>query len=303
VRSKYNRAGEIAKQALSYAKNTIKTGKNVLEFVEDIEKYIRSKGGEPAFPVNIAINDVAAHFTPRHDGKEILKKGDVVKVDVGVHIDGYIADTACTVEIETRNFSTLIKSAEDALQVAIELVKPGISLNTVGGEIERVISEYGFKSIVNLTGHSMKQYNLHAGKAVPNVVNEKADVIEVGDILAIEPFATNGAGKVDAYGNSNIYRIIRTAPESIEKRFWLFKRKGIDKISQYFDIIKNLYKTLPFSERWAYRVDKNAPQYLQKLVRYGVINYYPILKDVKGGVVSQAEHTVVVVPEGCVIIT
>ena len=110
VYEKYKLAGNIAAQARNFGVDLIKPGVSFLDVANSVESKILKSGAGLAFPVNISINEIAAHFSPRHDETLVFKKGDVVKLDVGAHIDGFIADTAVTVEVETHNYDDLIKS-------------------------------------------------------------------------------------------------------------------------------------------------------------------------------------------------
>ncbi len=287
----YYTAGRIAGEARTYGASLVKEGSTYLEVAEKTEELIKKKGGVPAFPVNVAVNDVAAHFTPHHNSKDAFARGDVVKVDVGVHVDGYIGDTATTVEVGTRNWTDLIRASEHALQTAIELLKPNVQMRMIGGAIERAVDSVGYKSISNLTGHSMQQFSLHAGKSVPNVLDTNSATAKEGDVLAIEPFATNGAGKVTGKKGGNIYRLLRA--RDLKKRA----------LTTLLRSIEDSFLTLPFAERWCLQFDNKASHRIGKLVRLGALYSYPILRDGGGGMVSQAEHTVIVTESGCEVIT
>jgi methionyl aminopeptidase len=292
VHEKYQRAGKIAAEAREFGKKLIVEDKPILDVVNQIEELIVKRGARVAFPVNIAIDDIAAHFTPRHDdSKLVFQRGNVVKLDVGAHLDGYIADTAVTVEVSTRNWQDLIKASEDALDVAIDMVRPSVKLNQIGKAVEQTINRYGFKPISNLTGHSLEQYKLHAGISIPNVEEFYPDKIEEGTVLAIEPFATDGAGVVKGYKMSNIYRFVRVRPV-VDKNAQLILEK-----------IKRYRRSLPFSERWCNRYLQNPNKALYKLAKARIISMYPILKDKGSGMVSQAEHSVIVTKNGCEVIT
>lgn len=304
---KYREAGRVAKEALEYGRNLVREGANLFEVAEDIEQFIFKKGARPAFPVNLAVNDAAAHFTPRHDEETKFSKGELVKLDVGTHVDGHIGDTACTVEVSTRNWQDMIKATEDSLHVAIESLGPGILLASIGERIDETISTYGFKAISNLTGHSMKQWTLHSGKTVPNVPESSMERAEVGDVLAIEPFATNGAGRVDGTKSGNIYRLIRLRSSTMNTKPRIAKLLGtgkpIDETGAFLDTIQYEFRTLPFAERWCSRFEKNSHVELQKLLGRGIIATYPVLKDIRKGMVAQSEHTVIVTESGCEVIT
>ncbi len=285
------KAGGIAKAARDYAKTRVKEGVLLLDLAEDTENFIRQKGAEPAFPINLALNDAAAHFTPTHDDKIKFEKGDLVKIDVGVHVDGYVGDTAVTVEVGSNNWSDMVRATKEALDSAIGLMKPNARLDDIGGAIQRVIEAYGFSPVENLTGHSMERYKLHAGLSVPNVMGQETGTMKCGDVIAIEPFATNGTGRVDGKKGGNIYRLVR--PRQI---------KGKDLAALVSHINEN-YRTLPFSERWCFRFDRKAKPHIRKLTKTGIIHSYPILRDVGEGMVAQSEHTVIITESGCEVIT
>ena len=161
----------------------------------------------------------------------------------------------------------------------------------MGAVVERVIQSSGYVPISNLSGHTMKRFNLHSGVSVPNVDDKSADKLLTGDVVAIEPFATNGAGRVAGRKTGNIYRQIRERPIQDPE------------LNALLEHIKTEFKGLPFSERSLARHVKNPDKMLRKLLRQGAVSTYPVLKDVKGGMVSQAEHTVIITESGCKITT
>lgn len=295
VYEKYKLAGKIAAEARNYGVGLLRTGASFLEIANSIESKILVDGARLAFPVNISINEIAAHYSPRHDDTLVFEKENVVKLDIGAHIDGYIADTAVTVEVGTNNYKDMIKASSDALDSAINHIKPGINLVEVGKAVEETITSYGFKPIDNLTGHSMQKYLLHAGMSVPSVQNMvHNDKPEVGDVLAIEPFATNGAGHVISGEGSNIY----ICKEYVNPRLMRDR-----KIKMTFDKVKSEFKTLPFAQRWFERLFSNSDMMLKKMSFLGLVKQYPQLVDAKKGIVTQKEHTVIVVEDGCEVIT
>lgn len=288
----YKKAGRIASEARDYCTSLIENGAHILKVVEKTEEHIINKGAKPAFPVNISINDIAAHFTPKHNDYDIVfSTGNVVKIDVGVHVDGCIGDTATTIEIGTNNWKKLIDAAREGLCMAINTIRPEIDLGLVGENIEQTIASFGYCPIRNLTGHSMNQYNLHAGISIPNIRTRTNDTVNVGDVIAIEPFATNGGGKVKNDQRGNIYRLVKEKP--------VYDKK----LELLLEYIKKEFRTLPFAERWCASKFDDVAVNLQKLVRSGVIIAYPILKEVDGGIISQMEHTVIITENGCDIIT
>jgi len=296
VYEKYILAGKIAADAREYGIGLIKPGVSYLEIVDKVESKILKSGAGLAFPVNISINEIAAHFSPRHDDAALtFKKGDVVKLDIGAHFDGYIADTAVTVEIESHRYDDMIKASSDALDNVITIMKPKVNLFEIGKTVEDTIKSYGFKPIDNLTGHSMQRYVLHAGMTIPNVPDRSFMVKpKIDDVLAIEPFATNGAGHVSAGDGSNIY----LCKKSFNTRLLRDNRAKI-----MFRKTKDLFKTLPFAQRWFEKQFSNSDILLRKFSFLGLVKHYPQLIDTNKGIVTQKEHTIIITEEGCEVIT
>ncbi len=288
---KFRRAGKISAEARDYGMKIIEEGVKYIEVVEAVEELIRRRGAELAFPVNVAVNSIAAHYTPAPGEKKRFQHGDLVKLDVGAHIDGCIGDTAATVEVGTSSWSGLVEASRQALYRAISFIKAGVSLGELGGVVERVIRSSGFQPIVNLTGHSIDVYKLHGGYSIPNYNNHNPLRVKEGLILAIEPFATNGGGTVASGGNSNIYRYLKT-------------KIGLKpELQQMARSVERLRKGLPFSSRWFVKEIKGSVRDLRRMVSRGVLYSYPILVEEKGGMVSQWEHTIYVKENGVEVLT
>jgi methionyl aminopeptidase len=292
----YKHAGHIAKEARDYGASLLKPNATYLSIATAVETRIHDRGGRPAFPVNIACNHVAAHYTPTDIDLTIVHPGDVIKLDVGVHIKGYIADTAVTCEVETTKHTDLIQAANDALDQAISLMKPGVPPSEIGKTVETTITSRGFKPIENLMGHSLTQYELHSGLSIPNVagyVSRRRP--QSGDAIAIEPFATTGAGRVISGDGSNIYICTDTLKTHLIRDHAL---------KQTYDRIRTAFNTLPFASRWCRPfLPPTSDLPLRRLARLGVIREYPQLREERGGMVAQKEHTVLVTDDGCEVIT
>ncbi|MFH0816943.1 MAG: type II methionyl aminopeptidase [Methanobacteriota archaeon] len=287
----HRKAGAIARKAREMGLSMVKPGVRYLDLAETVEKLILDSGARLAFPVNIAVDDVAAHYTPVPNDKLAFSQGQIVKLDVGTHIDGCIADTAATVETGTNRWSALIEASRAALDAALDVLAPGVELRKVGGAVERTIEARGFRPISNLCGHSVAAYDLHAGHSIPNVMDDNYDTLSPGTVVAVEPFATNGAGHVSGKKNSNIYRLLR--------------KPGAGDIESY-PILADIYgefRQLPFSERWCAARNPKSSAQLAKLTRKGIVAFYPMLMEARGGMVSQAEHTVIITEDGNEVIT
>jgi methionyl aminopeptidase len=286
------KAGKIAARVLQEACDAVKPGALVRTICSIAEKKIIKYGGSPAFPCNICIDQIAAHYTSPKDGRVKIPDSGLVKVDIGVHVDGYITDTARTLDVDG-TLEGFVAATDDALEEAINLIKPGLRLGDVGKLIEKIIKAYGLRPIKNLSGHSLKRYRLHAGKAVPNVKRRGTEKVELGDCYAIEPFATNGAGSV--IDSDYVY---------------IFANTGIDKplegLTEKLRMhLRERYGPFPFASRW---IGTSGTQIdigdgLKKLLRVKAIQGYPVQVEKKGRLVAQSEHTVFISSEGPMILT
>ncbi len=287
IRENYVEAGIVVQKARKKAEKISEPGANLKVIAEEIEGLIRDEGLEPAFPVNLSINDEAAHYSAAPNEARELKASDVVKIDIGAHKDGYIADSALTVNPSGGN-QELIDAAEDALQEALDFIEPGVTIGELGTKVQNSVPEK-YSVVRNLTGHYIDHYEQHAGVSIPNISTANTHVIEKGDAVAIEPFITDGSGKIKNGKKGNIY--IHKGGKVRGRT----ERKLLKKIKDY--------RGLPFSSRW---LDMGArdKMALKKLCNAGAVKHYPILKEVEGGMVAQAEHTVLVgVDDGENIIT
>jgi methionyl aminopeptidase len=277
----WERAGKIAAEALDYGIKLIKVNENVKDVSEKIENKIHELNGKPAFPVQISINEIAAHFTP-NDEEILFKENDVCKLDVGVHVDGCIGDTALTIDLGKND--ELVKASKLALQEAIKIIKPGIKLFEIGKIIEKTISEYGFKPIKNLSGHGLDVYEEHSAPTIPNYNNNDKTELKENQIIAIEPFATDGEGFVKDGKLSGIYKVVN------------IKQVRDNNSREILKFILENYNTLPFAKRW---ILKKFPSFkvnfaLRMLERDNILYHYPQLPERNNGLVSQHEHTLIV---------
>lgn len=290
----YREGGQIISQLRKLVPTLVREGELVRELCERVEAEIVSLGGQPAFPCNVGVNEVAAHYTSPWDDKTALPKESVVKVDFGVHVDGYINDTAVTVSLSPV-YQSMIEVAEEALRVGIAEVAHGVRFSHVGEQIQKVIAQYGCRPIRNLTGHKVERYTIHAGKSVPNIAGPAPGRFEVGEVYAIEPFVTlkEAAGRVEDSDRAFIYRAVREKGARSE---------AAKKIVEH---VRNKYRTLPFASRWLYSalgkdiVDNGFAE----AVKARCISGYPVLIEASGKVVTQAEHTLLVTESGCEIFT
>lgn len=294
IAKNYIRAGKILQELQKKARKMVKPGVKLLDIAEALEKEIKDidKGAGPAFPVNLSTNDEAAHYSPSVEDERVVGEKDVLKVDLGVHVNGYIADAAFTLDF-SGEWGKLVEASEQALQNAVATVKVGVEVGKVGQAIEDTIKSYGFKPVQNLCGHGLGQWTPHTNPSMPNIGLKNSRKLEEDMAIAIEPFATNGRGLIHEGGVCEIYGLQESrAVRNPEAR-------------KILDFIGENYHTLPWSERYVHRALK-FPEFKRKvamrdLLTKGCIRVYPVLLEQKGAVVSQAE-TSMLLKDGDVIV-
>ena len=280
-------AGRIHSEVSETAREMVEEGASLLELAETVEDEIRAEGGAPAFPVNISRDEEAAHATPARDDDATFGE-EMVNVDIGVHVDGWIADAAFTVDMSGND--GIVEASQAALDAALETVEAGVSTAEIGEAIEDSIDGYGYNPVYNLTGHGLGEYQQHTSPSVPNRGVDQGVTLNEGDVVAIEPFATDGGGKVKEGGDEEIYSLQN--PDARVR-----SRRARDLV----ETVTEEYHTLPFAKRW---IDNDRlDMSLRRLKSTDVIEGYPVLKEDEGFYVSQAEHTVIVEEDGCEVTT
>ena len=280
VFDKYVKAGRIASEVREASRQIVKPGAKILDIAEQIEKMIKDKGAGIAFPVNISINSIGAHDTADQNDERMIQKDDVIKIDIGVHVDGYVGDTACTIAWDEKH-QPLIQASEKALERAMELCKPGTNLGNIGAVIEKTIRDAGFMPVVNLTGHGLEQFNIHAQPQIPNVKTKTDYCLQENQVIAIEPFATTGEGAIKESEPTLIYSMVRerqTRNMDARKIMRLMKERN----------------GLPFTVRWIPMSGFKLRLALKELADKKVLYDYPVLREVSNGLISQTEHTIIV---------
>lgn len=277
----YMKAGKIAAEALGYGKSLIKPGNSLFDTTRKIEDKIRELGGSLAFPVQMSCNDIAAHFCPEL-GDKIVFKDQVVCLDVGVHVNGCIGDTAATVDL-SGSHKDLVVASQQALDDAIKIIKPGVSLCDVGRVIQETIGSFGFVPVRNLSGHGLDKFDIHSVPSIPNFDSGDRHQLVDGQVIAIEPFASSGAGVVFDSGEPAVFQLVQKRPVR-----HIFARQVLGEIERF--------GALPFAKWWL-QERFGVPKVnfaLRELEREGVVRSYPPLVDKAHGLVSQAEHSLIV---------
>ena len=291
---KFRLSGKILRESREEMKKLVHEGMPAIEVCEKAENLIREKGGKPAFPCNVSINEIAAHYTSPPNDKLTIPEKAVVKVDMGVHVDGYVTDTAFTACFNPE-YSSMQTAAEQALAAAMENIHGDMATSQIGSIIEKTIKNRGFKPISNLTGHSVGRYLIHAGTSIPNIMQLSFEKVKAGEIYAIEPFVTlpEAAGRIENSPQITIFRLIKT--KSV-------KNSDTKQLMKY---IEDNFRTLPFAERWlkdAVPADKHREAF-KELLKCKAVMGYPVFTEISRKTVTQAEHTLLIKEEGCEVLT
>ena len=290
----YINAGKVAAEVRENARKKNWVGKTVFEICEEIESEIIKRGAKCAFPVNTSLNEVAAHYTAEPDDQKTILETDLLKIDLGVQINGYIADTAVTVCYDPR-YDSLVNAAEDALQNAMSMIKIGVKASDIGRTIEKTIRQLGFKPIANLSGHSLDQYTIHAGRSIPNIWSIGSFSLSGTIAYACEPFVTleKGLGVIREGKIKNIFALASR------------KKTKNSEADEMLDFIWENFNQLPFTLRWFMKKwdEKKARELLEFLIKKKVVKAYPVLLEARAQPVAQAEHTFIPTDDGATITT
>jgi methionyl aminopeptidase len=282
IPEQYYKSGRITKKVRDLVRDFLRPGMGYVEVCERVESEIVARGGAPAFPTGIGVNHVTAHYAPQEDDSSRFAESDLIKVDFGVHVEGYVTDTAITLTFNPE-YELLVEATERALNSAIAALKNARRVGEIGREIRREASRFGFKTIENLTGHTVDRFVVHAGKSIPNIFVQSMPSLKEDEVFAVEPFLTLGS----AAGY-----VVDSEAETI---FSLTARKstGAKELDEFASRVWEERKTLPFTPRWytsAYGKEK-LNRMIREMVRRKVMKGYPTLVEASMKPVAQFEHT------------
>lgn len=284
-------AGALAREVRSFGKSLIQKGASYNDVLKKINQKILALGAIPAFPPQMALNEVAAHFLTEPD-EDILFSDQLVKLDVGVCFNGAVGDCAVTVDLSGK-YQHLIDAAESALLAAEKSIKVGLPIREIGKIIESTILSFGLQPVRNLCGHGLGLYRVHTAPLIPNYDDRSKGYVQPGMTFAIEPFATNGKGMIHEKGSSTLFSLLKEKPVSLPLASRLIEKM-------------KTFKALPFSLHDLLSDDvtlMEIKQVLNALVSYGIVGSYPPLVEESSGFVAQAENSVLVDAKGNVLIT
>ncbi|MBS3176043.1 type II methionyl aminopeptidase [Candidatus Woesearchaeota archaeon] len=274
----WRKAGLIARRCLKYAESLVKPGVSLLEVSEKVDAKIIELGAFPAWPCQISANEIAAHYCAEPNDPAIFED-QLLCIDVGVSVNGAIGDNALSVDLSGK-YKDLVKASRAALDNATKILQIGTTLGEIGKTVQETIESYGFRPIKNLCGHGLQRYIIHAPPSIPNFDNKSPTSLHKGQIIAIEPFATNGKGMIHERDNGNLFSVVAKKPVRSSSA-----REILDLVKNYNGLVfttRNLLKHIP-----AMKVTIG----LRELLHAGVITCYPPLAEDEKGFISQFENT------------
>jgi len=294
IPEQYKKSGAIVKEVKPAVESAVRPGAGFLEVCDLVTREVEARGGKLAFPTGIGVNQVTAHYAPQEGDESVFHEEDLVKVDFGVHVDGYVADTSLTVTLNP-DFNLLIEATQRALDAAIATARREWRTGEIGRVIHREAARFGFKTIENLTGHTLDRYAVHAGKSIPNIYMPHMQDLKKGDVFAIEPFLTLGsaAGYVVDATSQTIFSIVAR------------RKTGSKELDAFAERVWAERKTLPFTPRWyvgEFGKDRVA-EIAGRLVEKKVLRAYPTLVEASGSPVAQFEHTMALDEGGLAVLT
>ncbi len=275
------KAGQIAGKALNYGCKLMKVGVSIREVLDKVEEKIIELGGGIAFPAQASFNTFAAHQCFTEDEDVIIKENDIIKLDVGAEFEGFIGDTARTVYFgEDPEIAKLLEASKKALEEVSKILRPGITLGEIGKKIQETIFSFGFNPIRNLSGHGLGVYEIHDAPTIPNFDSGSEEVLEENEMIAIEPFATNGAGLVHNHGEPTLFNKFQN--KGTRNPFAREALKFIDSL-----------EGVPFSTTQLERKIGKAKTRIAifELRKLEILQEHPPLEERSKGLVSQHEHT------------
>ncbi|KAF5211763.1 Methionine aminopeptidase 2 [Clavispora lusitaniae] len=299
----FRKGAEVHRRVRQKAQQQIKPGMTMLEIADLIENSIRTYTGNDhtlkqgiGFPTGLSLNHVAAHYTPNSNDKVVLKYEDVMKVDIGVHVNGHIVDSAFTLTFDDK-YDKLLTAVREATYTGVKEAGIDVRLNDIGAAVQEVMESYEVeldgktypvKCIRNLNGHNIGDYVIHSGKTVPIVANGDMTKMEEGETFAIETFGTTGKGYVIPQGECSHYALNQDIDGV---------KLPSERAKSLVKSIKDNFGTLPWCRRYLERAGEDKYLLaLNQLVRAGVVEDYPPLVDTSGSYTAQYEHTILLHP-------
>ncbi|XP_043708289.1 ERBB-3 BINDING PROTEIN 1 isoform X2 [Telopea speciosissima] len=249
-----------------------------------------------AFPTCVSINNTVCHFSPLASDEMVLQEGDLLKIDMGCHIDGFIVVAAHTHVLQggpvSGRAADAIAAANTAAEVALRLVRPGKKNKDVTEAVQKVAAAYDCKIVEGVLSHQLKQFVIDGNKVILSVSSPETRVddaeFEENEVYAIDIVTSTGEGK----------------PRLLDERQTTIYKRAVDKnyhlkmkASRFiFSEINQKFPIMPFTARAL--EEKRARLGLVECVNHDLLQPYPVLHEKPGDYVAHIKFTVLLMPNG-----
>eukprot|EP00929_Paragymnodinium_shiwhaense_P030741 TRINITY_DN1736_c0_g1_i1.p1 TRINITY_DN1736_c0_g1~~TRINITY_DN1736_c0_g1_i1.p1 ORF type:complete len:417 (+),score=157.39 TRINITY_DN1736_c0_g1_i1:89-1252(+) len=309
VTTKYQTCSLIVNKALLLVLEACKDGADIYEvckmgddfMLEETGKLYNKKVKDKkiekgiAFPTCISVNELVGHFSPLKGESKQLKSGDLVKVDLGCHIDGYIAQAAHTIvigeeKVEDRR-ADVVHAAWTAAEAALRLVQVGNTNTQVTEAFDKVATEFGCKPVLGIKSHQLKRFVIDGGRCIAGVENVEDKVesfeFEQNEVYCLDVVMSTGEGKVrEAELRSTVFK------RNVEVNYLLKTQKA----RQFISEVGKRFPALPFSIT---AFDESMARLgVSESKRHELLEEYPVLTERPKEFVAQFKFVLLLLPGG-----
>ncbi|CAH1773839.1 unnamed protein product [Owenia fusiformis] len=317
VVTKYKMAAKLVNEILEQVSAKCVEGAKVLELCEFGDKLLTDGTANVfkkekemkkgiAFPTCISVNNLICHFSPlRSEPDVVLKNGDVVKIDLGAHIDGFAAVVAHTLAVGSSKdkiiegrLADVMLAAHYASEVAIRMVKPGNENYMVTEAIQKVAEAFKCKPIEGMLSHQLSKQIIDGEKAIilnPSEAHRKEHAkceFDVHEVYALDMLISTGEGK----GRE------RDAKPTVYKKSDSTYSLKMKASRQFFSEMDKKFSTMPFTIR-SFEEEKKAKMGVVECLKHDLVEAFPVLYERDGETVVQMKFTVLLMPNGPMKIT
>lgn len=305
---KYKKAAAWANEALQAVVKAAKAGVKVVDLckigddavADKVQSMFRGVEKGLAFPTSVSVNNCVCHNSPvpgEETTPQVLVNGDVIRIDLAVHIDGYSAQVAHTVQITENGElaadskeANVINAAYAALNVAIRKIRPGVETYEVTDIIEKAAAHFNVTPVEGVLSHLVKRYIIDGFRCIPSKKTPEHMVheypIEVAQVWTLDIAFSTGKGKLKERDvRPSVFKVALDSNYSA-------KMESARELAREVD---TKFQTFPFGVRNL--ETKKARLGLSEMVKHGMVSPYPVLFEKDGETVAQFKVTLLVTPK------
>jgi len=308
VTTKYQTAATITNQALEKAVSLLAPGADIYEICEAVDAFIMAEAGKLynkkgaekiekgiAFPTCISVNELCGHFSPMKGESKALQAGDVCKVDLAAHIDGFVAAAAHTVVLSTEpvkgKAADVVHAAWTCAEAALRTVKVGNTNADVTAAIRQCCNEFECNPVQGVLSHQLKKHVIDGQQCIINCETPEEQVADfefgMNEVYCLDLLVSSGEGKArETELRSTVYK------RALENTYQLKTQKA----RQFLSEVGQKFPTLPFCLR---AFDETVARVgVSEATRHELLHTYPVLQEKQGCFVAQFKFTVLLLPGG-----